>query len=354
MTAEKTKEKTIKDIADALGVSVTTVHKAIYNKKGISEKTRQKILDYIDSQDFHVNQTAAALKRKTIRLAILGNDPGGSSRYYYPYVYRGIDRCEEELVPFNVQIIKRFVDGYDQLAVSRALTELYEEEKDKLDGLLFVPAMESCTEEINKFVDAGIKVVTVTTDVQNCKRHSFVSGDNETSGRLMAEMMCGYSAPESGQVILFSGRRNYQNHYTKAKCFLDEMSTIAPQLDVIQLYEMPGGETVASRLEPYLSLLPNLYGICAVTARSTLAVCQILQAHGLSKKVIMIGADVFPELIPFFEDKTLCASVYQNPEEQGYEGLKNLYKLASGDNTVEEINTLRVSIVLNNNAKQFL
>jgi ABC-type sugar transport system substrate-binding protein len=42
----------------------------------------------------------------------------------------------------------------------------------------------------------------------------------------------------------------------------------------------------------------------------------------MSGKIITVGTDVFPELLPFFEDDTLTASIYQYPVQQGYMAVK--------------------------------
>lgn len=60
---------TIADIADALGVSKTTVSRAISGKGRIGESTRKKVLDYIDAHDYKPNVIAQSLaKSKTFNI----------------------------------------------------------------------------------------------------------------------------------------------------------------------------------------------------------------------------------------------------------------------------------------------
>ena len=49
---------TIADVAEALGVSKTTVSRAISGKGRISEATRQRVLNYIDEHDYKPNVIA--------------------------------------------------------------------------------------------------------------------------------------------------------------------------------------------------------------------------------------------------------------------------------------------------------
>ena len=60
---------TISDVAEALGVSKTTVSRAISGKGRIGEATRQKVLAYIEEHDYKPNVIARGLAQsKTRRL----------------------------------------------------------------------------------------------------------------------------------------------------------------------------------------------------------------------------------------------------------------------------------------------
>ena len=57
---------TIKEIAAEAGVSTGTVHRALYGKKGLSEQTRQQILDLCARRGYRANSAASALKRSAL------------------------------------------------------------------------------------------------------------------------------------------------------------------------------------------------------------------------------------------------------------------------------------------------
>lgn len=60
---------TLKDIADILGVSTTTVHRAITGKAGVGGQMRDTICQLAASMGYSTNLAAAALKRKQSRSA---------------------------------------------------------------------------------------------------------------------------------------------------------------------------------------------------------------------------------------------------------------------------------------------
>lgn len=55
---------TIKEIAKACNVSITTVSNILHNKPGASEETRKLILDKIEEMDYRPNYIAQNLKMK--------------------------------------------------------------------------------------------------------------------------------------------------------------------------------------------------------------------------------------------------------------------------------------------------
>ncbi len=63
---------TIHDVAKALGVSASTVSRAISGKGRIGEETRQRVLQYIDEKSFYPNASARSLAQsKTYNIAII-------------------------------------------------------------------------------------------------------------------------------------------------------------------------------------------------------------------------------------------------------------------------------------------
>lgn len=71
---------TIDDIAEALGVSKTTVSRAMSGKGRISEGTRQKVLDYAKEHDYKPNVMARGLaQQRTFNIAVVTPQESGSS-----------------------------------------------------------------------------------------------------------------------------------------------------------------------------------------------------------------------------------------------------------------------------------
>ena len=81
MSELKTKRFTIKDIARESGVSVATVHCALYNKPGVSDAVKERILKIAHDNDYKVNLNASFLKRRNLRIAAVFPSPINEKRF---------------------------------------------------------------------------------------------------------------------------------------------------------------------------------------------------------------------------------------------------------------------------------
>ena len=62
---------TIAEVAKMLGVSPSTVSRAMNNSPGVSKAVREKILDFVDEIGYHPNTIAQSLSRGTSKMVAL-------------------------------------------------------------------------------------------------------------------------------------------------------------------------------------------------------------------------------------------------------------------------------------------
>lgn len=345
---------TIKDIAADLGVSMTTVHKAIYNKKGISEENRQRILEYIKSQNFHINQAASSLKRKMIRIAYVGLEPAESYSFYFQKLHKYILEAYEPYRTFNVvlDVYSTPEDPTQQIAL---LEKLYDEQLDTLDGLLIASAHDTqVSPMIRRFVDAGLKVVTINSDAQNSRRHAYITSDSIMAGHVAADLLVNLGIPENTQALLVCGLRDFTNHRLFSSSFVDWLHRERPDVDVMDVYQQSDMNATIEKIVKYLKAFPDIHAVCCANARTTYAACCAVKQLGLSHSIKLVGSDVYQELAPFFEDGTINASIFQDPKKQSNMALDILYNLINQDAEMAPHHFVGVGIVLKSNFHYFL
>lgn len=342
------KRVTLKDISKKLNVSLSTVHKALYDKKGISEATREKILKAADEMDFKINIIASTLKRKAVRIAVVLPEAIGEERYFYKDIWNGIFEAKESLKDFNIEIINIPFRGNDYKLQRKILENVFDKYSSSIDGLLTVPWNSSeLNNIINKFSDSGISVVTINTDAPFSKRIACIAPPSEKIGMLAAELMS-KMIDSSGKVIIISGNKETTLHNKIVEGFINVMSKELPLIDIIQIIDTNSNNTYET-LKEFFKNFDNIKGIYSNNSRNTLLVGNLIKEMNLLNKFKVIGTDIFDESIKFLRDNIVQAVIYQNPYMQAYEGINFLfnYLIKSEVNIPNEFN--KISIVLKNN-----
>lgn len=169
------KKLTIKDIAKALGVSISTVSKALNDSHEIAEETKKRIQLYAKENNYRPNFNALSLKnRKTKTIAVIIPN---MLKYIYAQVFNGIERVTNE-------------KGYKIITCISNETTNKEKEilemlsNGSIDGFIISPSLEaSIHKDYKHFIDLieeGFPIVLydrVPKEIQNCDK---VQIDNYT------------------------------------------------------------------------------------------------------------------------------------------------------------------------------
>ena len=136
METEEKKIYTIDDIARELGVSKTTVSRAISGKGRIGQATRDRVLAFIKEHDYRPNVVARGLaQRKTYNIALLmPKDYVATEFLFFKDCMNGI--CEIASA-YDYDIIISMVDGEDVSQIERL------EANRKVDGIIVSRAVVS-------------------------------------------------------------------------------------------------------------------------------------------------------------------------------------------------------------------
>lgn len=127
----KEKNITISDVADALGVSKTTVSRAISGKGRISDSTRQKVLDYIKVHDYKPNVIAKSLAQsKTFNICVVM--PGDYALVDLPFFQEAIMGIQEIAGMMEYDILLCICQDNDISSLRRVIMNR------KVDGVILL------------------------------------------------------------------------------------------------------------------------------------------------------------------------------------------------------------------------
>ncbi len=179
MEGKEKKFYTIDDVARELGVSKSTVSRAISGKGRIGSETRERVLRFIEEHDYRPNAVAKGLaQKKTYNLGlILPLDYAATEFSFFKDCMNGI--CQEAS-RWNYDIIISIVEGEDLSQVSRLVCNR------KVDGVILSRATEhSSIQEYLKKNEMPYLVVGPGRDPDTI----YVDNPNEEASQELTEIM---------------------------------------------------------------------------------------------------------------------------------------------------------------------
>lgn len=148
------KNITISDVAEALGISKTTVSRAISGKGRIGEETRQKVLNYIEEHNYKPNVIAKGLAQsKTFNLCVVM--PGNYALVDLPFFQEAIIGIQEIAGMMGYDILLCISQENDISSLERVISN------HKVDGVVLLrtflmdPQIEFLKHRDVPFVTAG-------------------------------------------------------------------------------------------------------------------------------------------------------------------------------------------------------
>jgi LacI family transcriptional regulator len=162
---------TIKDIAKELGVSYTTVSRALTNRAGVNALTRQRIVEEAHRMGYQPNILARGLvTQRTDTIGLLVPD---ITNPFSAEVARGVENAAQEYGLTLILGDTNHSPGLESQYIRRLASN-------RVDGLLVMPVSSHAENDIN---DTGIPTVILNTK-NTFFETSFVTIDHELGGYL--------------------------------------------------------------------------------------------------------------------------------------------------------------------------
>lgn len=166
------KRLSISDIANNLGVSVTTVSFIMNGKakeKRISDALTKRVLDYVKKVDYKPNQLAKSLRTgKSKSIGLLVEDISN------PFFANIADRIEKLAYDHGYHIIYCSMKNDEQRA--KELIQLFYDRQ--IDGFIIAPT-EGLSDDINNLLKSSVPVVLFDRPLADVETHTVISENVE-------------------------------------------------------------------------------------------------------------------------------------------------------------------------------
>lgn len=173
------KQITLSEIAQQLGVSTATVSLALQNKPGVSEKTRQAVLEVSKQLGYVYNRSAARLRMQrsfTIGLIV--------PNLLNPFFTELTNSVEEwiEAEGLSLLLAKTSEDPHRQQKAVQSMLEY------RVDGLLICPAIGTRASDLQILLDAHMPFVLYTRNLSGFPA-DYVGAQNKRGTRIATEFL---------------------------------------------------------------------------------------------------------------------------------------------------------------------
>ncbi len=220
------KYPTIKDVAEKAGVSTTTVLRVLHDNGYVSKETRSKVLEAINTLDYHFNMAARSLKKNVtcvIGHIILGN-------YSNPFFVKVAYSIESAANKEGYHIISYFSYGDPEReteAVSLFISR-------RVDGIIFTTPLKE--ESVYKAVSYDIPVVMVERPLP-IPVGDYIMVDNFSGAYEMVKYLISLGHKRIGFIGVDRGRNGIVSNKVEVerfdgykKAMLDSKLKIEPEL----------------------------------------------------------------------------------------------------------------------------
>lgn len=304
---------TITSLSKMLGVSISTVNKALNGKSGVSEEKRQEIIRTAKEMGYKANRVASSLARRKLKIGVVLPD---NWPQYHDRIREGIYDKFLYLSDYNIVGVSKFYsaslpDCDDQ--VSKHFESLH---KEGVNAIIFCPgsyhrydAAMHCAERY------GIPVVVIGIEFSNLICLSKIEVDANLSGRIAAEYLESI-LPSNSDVGIVIGSRDTPPHAEKLNAFTQRINA-GKKLILCGTVEVRDNDDAAYLLTKEILLhFPHLRGLYASTGIID-GVYNAVVDCDRSKTVKIIATDIYPKIREHMDAGIVVATIYQNTYKQG-------------------------------------
>lgn len=206
--SEKKKIGTIDDIARELGISKTTVSRAISGKGRLSERTRARVLEFIEEHGYRPNAVAKGLAQsRTNNIGLIL--PGGGQALDFSFFQECTQGICEAALERDCDVLFIWDDGHSTAQVRRVIANR------KVDGLI------ATRSEVNSPIISLLKAQRLPFAViggSSDRDVLWVDNDNREACRGLVSMLISQG---TRRMALLGGSENHCVTHTRLQGFRD-------------------------------------------------------------------------------------------------------------------------------------
>lgn len=296
---------TVADIARSCGLSTATVDRVLNNRPGASAANRQRVMEAAKQLGYLPTLDQVVLPSKPAHLEFFL--PIGSNAFMADLAHHIEDYAQR--LPLVASCRIHNLAGISPGALQAAVENL----SLKANGVGVIAVDHPRTRNIlRELVEAGIRLVTLVSDVPAAPRSAYVGIDNRVAGRTAAFLMGRFLGGRTGHLAMVVGSRSYRGHEEREMGFRSVLAEEFPNLTVSSAVEI-NDEPDASYSATVKALHnePELLGIYCVGAGRSGVAKALLEVRP-RRKPVFICHDLTKETRRYLVDDIADVVIDQN------------------------------------------
>lgn len=293
---------TIKDIAKTLGISPSTVSRALKDHPDISAETKRQVQQLAKSINYRPNALALGLRKsKTNTVGIIIPEV---VHHFFSTVISGIDDMGNKL-GYNIMICQTNESEEREARNIQALLD------SRVDGLLIsISKNTRNTDHLSSLVEQGIPTVFFDRVCDDIESHRVITDDFEgarIATHHLINIGCKRIAHLTGAPALAISRQRMEGYLTALK-------EAELPVDNDNIIMSDSREDIIQNSDKLITIAPNIDGIFAINDSTAIGAMQVLQRNGyrVPEDIAVIGFGDGPLT-------TLVSPTLSTVEQKGYD-----------------------------------
>jgi LacI family transcriptional regulator len=311
----------MKDVAESLGVSASTVSRVLDGNNKISDKTREAVLDKLQELGYTPPVLARRIRRNgsgPMRIAVLCPDD-----LFFTDVVTGMKAARATVKADDIDADFFLFDMHDVVEQSKQLREIVAD--DRYYGIAIAPAHAILLNPlINELADKGRMVVTISTDAPQSKRAHYVGHDSVIEGGIAAQL-CGSLLRPGEDIALVTSITMSSTPRERTEGFVQFLQDNYPDIQTLGPFEYNFTiESARDIAEQVIIMNPSVRAIFTNGMLGTVGCARAVADTGKTGTISVIGFDSNDEIRQHVQSGTIFASILQEPFRQGRQAMRAL------------------------------
>ena len=340
---------TLSSIAKKLGVSISTVSRALQGHPGHNPRTTELVVKTARRMGYVPNLTARHLvSNRRVRIAVITPEEIVS---VYSHVRQGI---QDEARPFLSMAVETVAYSFSRLGMGEV--EAFERALDDgVTGVILVPGdLPHLKASFRRAAKLKTPVVCLLTEAPGSKRLATVAVNAHSCGSLAGEILSRSLFRGRDAIAISTGDLKVTDHVEKVISFRKAVHAVCPGSVIHPPIENHESEKEADdKTLAFLKRHKNLGGLYIGTGNA-LPVLGAVKEAGMLGKIAIVATNVFPELVPYIRSGDVVAAIFERPYSHGRIAMRLLCDyLVSGVRPPERV-SMEPLLVMKSNLEAFI